>query len=240
MDDSLHERLARTVDVTGVDLDDEAEVERLAGLLLAAFRRDHDAEAFALLVDVTHAELWRIAHRITRRLGVIVDPEDLVATLFQRLFVQLDTPRDGVQHFFAFAHTAMRNEALNTLRKLARASARHVVYETRFRDVVPPLDPSIVAESRETYVELRRRVWVFLAVVSACFHDLRERDRRVLMAREVDDLSYDDIAEVLDLPRGQVGMILKRARERLDQRVARALRAIVARTPDVATSRAAQ
>lgn len=223
MDDRLARRLAELVDLRGVDLEREGDVERVAGRLLDAFWRDHDPTAFELLVVLTHEPLFAIARRITRRLGVAVDPDDLLATLFQRLFVTLDGPEAGVRSFFGFAHTAMRNEALNTLRKLSRASARHVVYATH-QDVLPPPDPAVVAEARESIDEVKRTAATFLGVVAACFHDLRERDRRVLMAREVDALSYDEIADVLDLPRGQVGMILKRARERLEVRVLRALR----------------
>jgi hypothetical protein len=52
---------------------------------------------------------------------------------------------------------------------------------------------------------------------------LPERDRRVLLAREVDGLSYAEMADALELPGGQVGMILKRSRERLQRGIGAAL-----------------
>ncbi len=230
MDDSVRARLERWVNVDAFDLRREADIEQIAGKLLEIFWQRNAPEAFELLVILTHDRLFGIGQRITRRLGVILDADDLVATLFKRLFVNVNGTKDDIQHFFAFAHTSMRNEALNQLRKLTRASNRHVIYETRHRALSPPPDPAAVAESRETTRDVFHRATTFLAIVHACFHDLRERDRRVLMGREVDGLSYDELADSLDLPRNQIGMILKRARERLEHRVARAMQQIEART----------
>ncbi len=60
----------------------------------------------------------------------------------------------------------------------------------------------------------------FLTVVQASFHGLTETDRRLLLASEVRDLSYDQIAEELSIPESQIGPLLRDARERFSRRVA--------------------
>jgi RNA polymerase sigma factor (sigma-70 family) len=161
-----------------------------------------------------------LARRLTRHIGVAMDPEDLVAGFMARLFVDLRKDRPRVRKFLGLAYTAMRNEALNQLRLLRRAQARHEAFDRWMRNNHEPIDPALAADHKEQEEVVKRLGAVFLGVVSMCFHQLTERDRRILLAREVDALSYDAIAETLNLPRGQVGMILKRARERLAGRIA--------------------
>jgi RNA polymerase sigma factor (sigma-70 family) len=207
--------------LAGFDPDDDEQLDRLAGRLLHRFREQDDTEAFTLLVELTRARLLPLARKVTRQLAMAIDPEDLVAAFFARLFVDVRKQQPVVRRFLGLAWTAMRNDALNQLRQFKRAQARHVVWtRERFARGVP--DPAEQAERAEQSARLSRLGTTFLVVVAQCFHELSERDRRVLLAREVDGLSYDDLAERLRLPRSQVGMILKRARERLSRRIAKA------------------
>jgi RNA polymerase sigma factor (sigma-70 family) len=123
-----------------------------------------------------------------------------------------------VRRFLGLAHTSMRNDALNQLRQFKRAQARHAIWgrQSLFEKWA---DPARQADDKEQAAVLRRLGTVFLCVVNQCFHELPERDRRVLLARELDALSYDEIADALGLPRSQVGMILKRARQHLADRI---------------------
>jgi RNA polymerase sigma factor (sigma-70 family) len=231
---SLIARIARAVgeDACPAPFDprDDGHVDRLAAPLLHRFREQDDTAAFTLLVELTQRRVSRIAHQVTRQLAMAIDPEDLVAGFFARLFTDVRKRQPLVQHFLGLAHTSMRNDALNQLRQYKRAQARHTVWgEQRLIEKVA--DPSVQAEDNEQVAILRRFGTVFLAVLGQCFHELSERDRRVLLAREVDQLSYDDIAGTLSLPRNQVGMIVKRAREHLSQRV-RATFARMGRQPD--------
>ncbi len=196
---------------------DDRHVDLAACVLLHHFREHDSADAFTVLVQLSQMRTSAIARRITRQLGLAVDPDDLVATFFANLFVDLVKDQPLVHRFLGFAHTAMRHEALNQLRQFRRAQARHIIWGQRF--LGGSADPSTVIAEREECELLERSGTTFLLVVNQCFHELSERDRRVLLAREADGLSYDDIAVRLDLPRNQVGMILKRARTRLAGRI---------------------
>ncbi|MGQ0552951.1 MAG: RNA polymerase sigma factor [Planctomycetota bacterium] len=200
------------------DLSRDEHVDELAGRLLQHFRERDDSQAFALLVELTQPRLSRLARLITRQIGLAVDSEDLVAGFFARIFVDTRKRQPYVARFVGLARTAMRNDALGQLRQYKRAAARHEIWGRR-RLSEPGSDPAHSAEQAEQDARLPRLGTLFLAVVGQCFHELAERERRVLLAREVDKLSYDGIAEDMSLPRGQVGMIVKRARERLRLRI---------------------
>lgn len=202
------------------DPTDDRAVEAVAGDLLQVFRQHDDPAAFTLLFELCQRRLMASARAITRRLGMAIDPEDIVSTFMAKLFTDLRRDQPRVRRFLGLAYTAMRNEALNQLRKLKRAESRHQVYDRWLRRHRLPPDPAGDVAAAEQHAILRRLGAMFLSVVSVCFHQLGERDRRVLLAREVDGLSYDAIAEQLGLPRPQVGMILKRARERLAKKIA--------------------
>ncbi|MHC4844747.1 MAG: RNA polymerase sigma factor [Planctomycetota bacterium] len=222
---SQAERIARLSGAAGplpegFDPGDELAVDRSAGALLHRFREQDDVGAFTLLVELTQPRMARIARGITRQLAMAIDPDDLVASFMARLFTDVRRGQPLVRHFLALAHTSMRNDALNQLRQYKRAQARHEIWGRR-RQAMAVADPARAASDKEQLSRLSRLGTVFLAVVGQCFHELSERDRRVLIAREVDRLSYDGMAEALGLPRGQIGMILKRAREHLAARIAK-------------------
>jgi RNA polymerase sigma factor (sigma-70 family) len=220
----MGERIARMSGASGplpedFDPTDELAVDRAAGALLHRFREQDDVGAFTLLVELTQPRMARVARAVTRQLAMAIDPDDLVASFMARLFTDVRRGQPLVRHFLALAHTSMRNDALNQLRQYKRSQARHEIWERR-RMAERASDPARAADEKEQISRLERLGTVFLAVVGQCFHELPERDRRVLLAREVDQLSYDDLAKALDLPRGQIGMILKRAREHLAARIA--------------------
>lgn len=222
---SQAERIARLSGADGplpedFDPTDELSVDRASGELLHRFREQDDVVAFTLLVELTQPRMAGVARGITRQLAMVIDPDDLVASFMAHLFTDVRRGQPLVRHFLALAHTSMRNDALNQLRQYKRAQTRHEIWGRR-RLAERHADPARAADEKEQLARLSRLGTVFLAVVGQCFHELSERDRRVLIAREVDRLSYDGMAEAQDLPRAQIGMILKRAREHLAERISK-------------------
>jgi RNA polymerase sigma-70 factor (ECF subfamily) len=201
---------------------DDGHVDAVAGFLIERFRRANDVEALSLLYELAHVRLYAIARQVTRQLGIAIDPEDLVAGFMTRVFVDVRRPLPRVHRFLGLAHTAMRNDARNQLRRDARAWKRMLVWQAM---QPPPADPSRVASEREQIVVCARLGVFVLAVVAQCFHALGARDRRTLLLREVDGLSYEQVAAALELPANQVGTVIKRARDRLARRIGKALSA---------------
>jgi len=229
--DRVHALVARIARLTGepaVRLPPDWDAERdecidlAAGQLLTRFRERDEHESFTLLVELTQPDCARIARTLVRQLGVNLDADDLVASFFARLFVDVRKGQPPVTRFLGLSRTAMRNEALNQLRHYKRAQARHEVFMRR-RLAEPPVDPAAAAGVQEEEGQVRRLAFLLAAIVGHGFAALNARDREILTARELEDRSYEEIAGTLGLPRGQVGMILKRARERLERHIARML-----------------
>ncbi|GJM22116.1 MAG: hypothetical protein DHS20C15_20310 [Planctomycetota bacterium] len=199
------------------DPTDDSHVDRAARSLLERFRCDNDTEAFTLLFELTHPKLGQIAGRITRRLSPQTDPEELAASFMTRLFTDVrERGRTPVRHFLGLAHSAMRNEVLDHLRRNKRTQ----VFVRRYQDVLPPpVDPSHEAASSEEDALLETYGQQLVDLTDECFHDLEAREKRVLVAREVLGLSYDRVATLLDLNANQIGMVIRRARQHLADRI---------------------
>lgn len=206
----------------GFDPADDLHLDAAAEVLLARFHATNDSQHLALLFELTQRRLREIARSVTRQVGLAVDPDDLVAGLFTRLFTDLRRPQPRVRRFLGLAHTAMRNDARNQLRTAVRAQARGEAWAARQE---PAPDPAAELSRAEQDAVCARIGLHVVALVGQCFHALSPRDRRVLLLREVDGLAYDALAAALGVPENQVGSVLRRARERLALRLSRALSA---------------
>lgn len=199
----------------------DAQLNLVAGELLGRFRQHDDVEAFGALVELAQGRLLILAQAVARRHGLALDAEDLVAGFMARLFTDVRKDQPRVRQFLALAYTTMRYEALNQVRLQHRARLRGETWEQSRAACQEPDDP---VDAWEQASEAREVAVVLLSAVGAAMRRLPERDRRILSLRELDGRSYEDLADVLEVPRNQVGMVLKRARGRLARGIADALR----------------
>jgi len=129
------------------------------------------------------------------------DALDLSQEAFTRAFRAIRR-FDLSRPFYPWLHTILRNLCLN---HLSRASRRH---EVPLKDGLDPPDPLPGPAAALERSELRRRVWEGIRALGA-------RDREILILREFQGLSYAELAEVLQIPRGTVMSRLHTARQRL-------------------------
>jgi RNA polymerase sigma factor (sigma-70 family) len=208
------------------DPGNEAHVDEAARYLLDRFRQHNDLDAFTLLFELTHNRLASTAHRIVRKLAPAVQADDLAASFMARLFTDVrQRSSEPVRHFLALAHTSMRNDLLDQLRQHKRATANGRGYHATLR---LPEDPAEELADREHEHLLMGFGRAVLKLTAECFQELEPRDQQVLVAREIVRLPYDRVASMLNLSPDQVGMIIRRARMHLVNR-------IVARLPEAAS-----
>lgn len=127
------------------------------------------------------------------------DAEDIVQEAFLKAFKALDSFRGGDARVWMLA--IVRNTAMNFLRKRKPDAAID-------REQLEPADPSPNPEQgllEETHRERVRRA----------IARLEPEFRETLVLREIEGLSYKEIAAVLDIPAGTVMSRLSRARQRL-------------------------
>jgi RNA polymerase sigma-70 factor (ECF subfamily) len=134
-----------------------------------------------------------------------LDAQDLAQETVLRVFTALDRLR---------ADRPLRPWLLQIVRNLMRdrwrrRRVRRLEVPAGSPDVIPePADPTSCPEAAAARRELQRTVWRAVSGLPA-------RDREVLTLRDYLDLSYDEIAATLGIPRGTVMSRLHRARSHL-------------------------
>jgi RNA polymerase sigma-70 factor (ECF subfamily) len=166
--------------------------------------RAGDAEGFRALVDATHATVFRLA-------AALVSDRDEAADVTQETYVRawgrIEELRDG-------------GAALGWLCRIARnvAHDRRRSWWSRIR---APLD-ALAGEAapREDGPDAVLAAAERADAVRAALAKLPDKHRVVLALRELEGLSYDEIAAALGVPVGTVESRLHRARGALARRLA--------------------
>jgi RNA polymerase sigma-70 factor (ECF subfamily) len=150
-------------------------------------------DAASGLVDRYQKRLFNVALRM---LDNVQDAEDVTQTVFLNAFVKLRT-YDPSYRFFSWVYRMTLNESLNTLKRRKRL----VMLEDE-----PGLPAPGAAADRATEVQDR---------VGRALMQLKPDDRAVVVLRHFVDFSYEEIADVLEIPVKTVKSRLFAARERL-------------------------
>ncbi|MEZ4368145.1 MAG: RNA polymerase sigma factor [Kofleriaceae bacterium] len=177
---------------------------------LAARMREGDARAFEAWVRGLHPLVYRLCRRLVAHPP---DAEDAVQDTFLRAWRNARTLREPAAHRGWVCQIARRTCADRA--RSAGTRARPALELTRAitgSHAVPSDD--VRADDALHTAEVR-------AAVAAAIDRLKETHRVVLLLREVDDLTYDEIADALGIPRGTVESRLHRARAELGRALAR-------------------
>jgi len=177
-----------------VSVDDEALLERA---------RRGDRDAFGELVVRHQDGLYTMALRV---LGRPEDAADVVQETFLRAYVNL--PRMRALSVRGWLYRVAINASRDVQRRMSRRPADPLEdTEGKIVDLPDPaLGPEATAESRER-----------MAAVRQALAGLPLEYRSAVVLRDVNDLSYEEIAEVLRVPLGTVKSRLNRARAQLAQ-----------------------
>lgn len=185
-----------------------------ADALLVERVKQGDQRAFELLVV-------KYQRRIERLIGRIVRDTDLVFDLAQETFIRAYRALPQFRGESAF-YTWLYRIAVNTAKKAAVELGRAPVLtesalntededEETSRRRPEPTDtatPDAVLASKQ-----------IAATVNAAIDALSEDLRQALTLREIEGLSYEEIAEVMNCPIGTVRSRIFRAREAVAQRL---------------------
>ncbi len=136
--------------------------------------------------------------------GSAEEAEDVVQDAFVRAFVKLDSFQQSSQ-FFTWLYRIAFNTALSRHR---RRRHRVSLEQTRETTGLEPIDDS---DAPDEPMMRRERV----ALVRNAMEQLSEEHRAILVLREMEDYSYETIAEILEISIGTVRSRLSRARYQL-------------------------
>lgn len=175
--------------------------------LIAAVLEGSEA-AFASLVERYQDRVFRLLGRYCRDQ---VECEDLAQDVFLKVFRKLHTFQ-GDSQFFTWLYRIAVNAATDHLSKASSRRLRLVEDDASLdtggdRDEQSPAAPLMTAE--------------LAAVTRSIVDSLPEKFRTILVLREFEDLSYTEIAAVLQIQLGTVESRLFRARQRFKEALER-------------------
>ena len=185
--------------------------EREADLLLVERVQSGDREAFSLLVGKYQRKLLRLVMRLVR------DPaeaEDVTQEAFIKAYRALPNFR-GDSAFYTWLYRIGVNTAKNWLVANGR---RMPVMSEIVDDESDGIEESVLLRDDETpdRVLMSRQIG---ETVNAAMDALPEDLRTAISLREIDGLSYEEIAQVMDCPIGTVRSRIFRAREAIAVRL---------------------
>jgi RNA polymerase sigma-70 factor, ECF subfamily len=160
-----------------------------------------DRAAFAQLVELNQERLFASMIQVT---GSPDEAEEVVQDAFIRAFVKLDTFQRNSQ-FFTWLYRIAFNSALTRRRRRKSRVSLDQARETVGLEIADDADGVDEPMLRSERVDLVRKALA----------QLTEEHRSILVLREMEEQSYENIAEILEISIGTVRSRLSRARRQL-------------------------
>jgi RNA polymerase sigma-70 factor, ECF subfamily len=174
-----------------------------------------DQKAFELLV-------LKYQRRIERLIGRMVRDSDLVQDIAQETFIRAYRALAqfrGEAQFYTWLYRIAVNTAKKALVDLKRDP---LVSETALRGGGEDEDETSAVENELTTAETPETVLAakeIAATVNSAMESLPNELRQAVTLREIEGLSYEEIAEVMNCPIGTVRSRIFRAREAISAKV---------------------
>ena len=179
--------------------------------LLVARAQQGDKQAFNLLVEKYQRKLTRLLSRFIRDQAEV---EDVTQEAFIKAYRALPAFR-GDSAFYTWLYRIGINTAKNYLMALGRRAPTSTEVEAedaegfeegeQLRDINTPESVLLSNEIAET--------------VNSTIEQLPEELRRAIQMREIEGMSYEDIAQAMDCPIGTVRSRIYRAREAIAEQL---------------------
>ncbi len=159
-----------------------------------------DKEAFGILVERYEEKLVRYGGKFISRTE---DIEDIVQDVFLSCYQNIQS-FDASQKFSPWIYRIAHNAFVNGLRKRKRSPLVYVDFDTF---VSHPAYEDPAPKEREQQ-EIKK-------MIDGSLEKLKPKYREVLVLYYLEELSYKEIADIIQVPTGTVGIRIKRAKESL-------------------------
>ena len=172
--------------------------------VLVSRSRSGDTEAFGVLVRQYAGKAIGTASLM---LGSYDDAQDASQEAFVRAWRRIDRFR-GDSSFNTWFWSILRNVCIDRIRK--RAKRKHASLSDTYDTPDPSAGPAALADQSEQAQQLWRAI-----------RQLSEPQREIIIMSHFNEMSYRQIAEVLDIPIGTVMSRLHNARKALREKLVR-------------------
>ena len=165
-----------------------------------------DVEAFELLVAAYEKNVFNVALQMT---GNREDAQDMTQEAFIKAYSSLSSFR-GDSRFSSWLYRIVANVCLDFKRRQSRRPSASLTVEDDEGESVQ-LDIADESQSPETLLEQK----MTREAVREGLQQLPDEQRQILLLREIQGLSYEEIGEALQLEPGTVKSRIFRARKKL-------------------------
>lgn len=195
--------------IAQVELDVQPIENRYEALLIARLR-EHDLAAFEELVSHFERPVYAICFRL---LGDAEDARDAAQETFLKIYRGLNSFR-GESGLKTWIYRIAINQAMNQQRWWRRRRKEETVsLDLSRNDSETSLGSTLLGTSaspEEVAIENERERRIMRAL-----SEIKKEYRAALMLREIEELSYEEIAETLEISIGTVKSRIARGREEL-------------------------
>jgi len=177
--------------------------------------KDRDEQAFREMVEEYRDRVFRLTYRM---LGNREEAEDLAQEVFITIFKSIDSFR-GDSKFSTWLYRVTANHCKNRIKYLAR---RHDRDRTELSERVEggaTGGSSMAAPRPVARPDAQLEGAQLEQILQQAIAELDEEQRILVILRDVEDLSYEEICAITELPDGTVKSRLHRARMALRKKL---------------------
>ena len=167
--------------------------------------REGDTDAFGQLVGRYEERILRLCRGMVPE----ADAQDVAQEAFLKAFRKLES-FDGRSSFYTWLYRISSNTAMDWRKKERRRRHAPLPVGNEGEDLLPGKTTS--PGRRVSQIELGRLIREAIAALPPKYHE-------IVLLRETQGLSYEDIARTLGISKGTVESRLFRARERLREKL---------------------
>lgn len=178
---------------------------------LIAKAKENDLQAFGKLVELYQKRLFAVCVQLT---GNQDDAQDLAQEVFIQAFASLKSFRQQ-SDLGTWLHRIAVNKWINISRKEKKHQVVYLDAPVRTTDGEVQREVAATDGNPQELVEEKE----FHSLVRQALYQLTEEHRAVLVLREIQGYSYEDIALILDCSIGTVRSRLNRARKAMKERL---------------------
>ncbi len=171
--------------------------------------RDDDQQAFAALVEAYQHRLVAVLFHLLRHKD---EAEDLAQEVFLRVYRSRKEYHPQAK-FSTWLFTIANNLALNALRRRQRKPT--VNLEVHESGPLGPRPQENLVYDRQAGPEARLDHRELAAMIQQALEKLNERQRMAVVLNKFEDMSYQEIADVMQMSTKAVKSLLSRARTQL-------------------------
>lgn len=179
--------------------------------LLGKFKKG-DQHAFEFLVRKYKITVFNTIYSI---IGNTQEADDIAQEVFLKVYTKAGSFK-GESSFSTWLYRITVNRCIDELR---RRNNKIISYETEFGEE-EKLKLKDVLASKETDITEELTQKELQDIIQKAMNSLPEKDRIILTLKEIEGLSYNEIAQIMKISLGKVKIWLFRARQKLKEKLA--------------------